>query len=898
MGDVRLTWRRALARLRLVAGTVTQLGLPTLGLVAANSVRRQVVVWQSALVPHAAIVGQMPGRLRRVEPAATGARLEFEQAELEIHFLATDVVRLSWGPGPQPVPYALVGDAPWPAPDVVASTLADGGILLRSSELMVSVDGEGSVRMLRPDGTVLRTEAPPVRRGAAWELRHGMRAGEVFGGLGEQSAGIDLRGGRFELWNRDAGGSWGPGAGPLYLGIPVVVATHRDGDTLTFYENSTRAVFSFGESAETREPRGGRSAGMATVGFAGGVLRHYVMAGNVPHVLDRYSQLTGRPALPPRWALGYHQSRWGYKTEQDVRDVVDGYRSLGVPLSAVHLDIDYMDGYRVFTFDPARFPQPAALAAELSTSGVRLVTIVDPGVKVDAAYDIYREGLEGGLFCADETGRPVEGVVWPGRVVFPDFTDPGTRTWWAGHYRVLTDAGVAGIWHDMNEPTSISLLGDPSLPLSTRHDLDGRGGDHGEGHNLYGLLMNRAGFDGLRRSHPDRRPFIVSRSGWAGMQRWAWNWTGDVASTWASMRQQMATVVGLGLSGVPYSGPDIGGFSGVPDDELFLRWLQMSVLLPYCRTHSVLGAPPREPWRFDEPTRSTIVAWLRLRYRLLPYLYTLAHQAATTGAPLVRPLWWPCPDPGTDATDGEVAGGWTTDGQMAGESTADELTGDIDDAFLLGDALLVAPVTAPGASTRTLVLPSGRWRSIWADDADAGEGGSEVPLEAPADRMPILVRAGSIVPLDDEWTTVRGPCQLDADDDMATGPRPDGGGGGRGTVLGLDHAPRRLAFHCWPTDGGDARGRCVDDAGDGDGPVRRDALQMRGAVAGGSMVVTWERQGDFPAPASVRVVVHGLVADGAMADGEPVRVTGSSIECGPFSELRLQGARRAPGSTP
>jgi hypothetical protein len=164
--------------------------------------------------------------------------------------------------------------------------------------------------------------------------------------------------------------------------------------------------------------------------------------------------------------------------------------------------------------------------------------------------------------------------------------------------------------------------------------------------------------------------------------------------------------------------------------------------------------------------------------------------------------------------------------------------------------------------------------------------------------MPILVRAGSIVPLDDEWTTVRGPCQLDADDDMATGPRPDGGGGGRGTVLGLDHAPRRLAFHCWPTDGGDARGRCVDDAGDGDGPVRRDALQMRGAVAGGSMVVTWERQGDFPAPASVRVVVHGLVADGAMADGEPVRVTGSSIECGPFSELRLQGARRAPGSTP
>jgi alpha-glucosidase len=612
------------------------------------------------------------------------------------------------------------------------------------------------------------------------------------------------------------------------------------------------------------------------------------MVGDVPRLLDRYSQLTGRPALPPRWALGYHQSRWGYKTEQDVRDVVDGYRSLGIPLSAVHLDIDYMDGYRVFTFDPTRFPRPAALATELSASGVRLVTIVDPGVKVDAGYEIYREGLEGERFCADGTGRTVEGVVWPGRVAFPDFTDPETRTWWAGHYRGLTDAGVAGLWHDMNEPTSISLLGDPSLPLSTRHDFDGRGGDHGEAHNLYGLLMNRAGHEGLLRSHPDRRPFIVSRSGWAGIQRWAWNWTGDVASTWASMRQQMATVVGLGLSGLPYSGPDIGGFSGVPDDELYLRWLQMSVLLPYCRTHSVLGAPPREPWRFDEPTRSAIVAWLRLRYRLLPYLYTLAHHAAASGAPLVRPLWWPDPDPADRPSDDEGEGA-----EPEGAQPADDEPGDVDDAFLLGDALLVAPMTDPGATMRTLALPSGRWKSIWADDADAGGGGGvggkEVRLEAPASRIPILVRAGSIVPLDDGWTALHGPCQLDSDNDRETSEDDL-------AVVGLDHAPRRLAFHCWPTDGGDARGSCVDDAGDGDGPVRRDALRLRGAVAGDSALVTWERQGDFPAPTSVRVVVHGLVADSATADGEPVRVTGSSVECGPFSELRLRGARPTSGS--
>jgi alpha-glucosidase len=897
MADLRLSYRRALARGRLVARTVTELGPRTMGLVAANSARRQVVAWRHHVGRRPIGVGQMPGRLGRTVPDATGARLLFEEAELEVRFLAADVVRLSWGPGLPPVPYAVLDDVPWSPPDVAITALDGGGLVLRGTELVVSVDAEGSVRMARPDGTVLRTEAPPVRHGASWVLRHGMRPGERLGGLGEQAAGVDLRGGRFVLWNTDAGGSWTSGQGPLYLGVPVVVATHGDGDTLTFYENSTRGVFSFAGTGETDVSRssapGGAStaerlsAGTASVSFAGGVMRHYVMVGDVAHLLDRYTQLTGRPALPPRWALGYHQSRWGYKTEQDVRAIVAGFGGLDLPLSAVHLDIDYMDGYRVFTFDRSRFPDPAALATELSRSGVRLVTIVDPGVKVDDGYELYRQGREQRRFCMDGAGRPAEGVVWPGRVAFPDFTDPGTRAWWAGKYQVLTDAGIAGIWHDMNEPTSISLLGDPSLPLSTRHDFDGRGGDHDEGHNLYGLLMNRAGYEGLRRARPDRRPFIVSRSGWAGMQRWAWNWTGDVASTWASMRQQMATVIGLGLSGVPYSGPDIGGFSGVPHDELYTRWLQMSVLLPYCRTHSVLGAPAREPWHFEEPTRGIIVAWLRLRYRLLPYLYTLAHDASVSGAPLVRPLWWPVPD-GAARHRSEPAIG---DGPPAAPAPADGST-TVDDVFLLGPALLVAPVTVPGASERDMVLPAGDWRSLWAADGGGGTGGAAVRVDAPAGRIPVLVRAGSIVPLDDGWTGDHDHCRLDTDGDLApvTGAAP--------ATLGLDHAPVRLAFHCWPTDDGEAGGSCVDDAGDGDGPVRRDTLRLTGAVPGGSAVLTWERQGDYPPPSAVRVVLHGLVAAGATVDGRPVDAAGSSVECGPFSELRLDGLRPLSGWPP
>ena len=449
----------------------------------------------------------MPGRLRRVDPDATGARLVFEHAELEIRFLASDVVRLSWGPGTSARSLcsrrrACRGRHP-PSRRAPSPTVAS---LLRSSELTVSVDGEGSVRMLRPDGTVLRTEAPPVRRGAGWELRHGMRPGERFGGLGEQSAGVDLRGGRFDAVEHRRRWFMGFGTGSAVPGDP---RRRRDpsatGDTLTFYENSTRgrlllrrghrrARRDAGREAADRR----RAAGTATVGFAGGVLRHYVMAGDgsaPPRPLFRAHRAPGAPApvgarLPPEPVGIQDRARMSARSSTATGLSV-------VPLSAVHLDIDYMDGYRVFTFDRTRFPTRRHWRPSWRASGVRLVTIVDPGVKVDPDYAVYRQGLEDGRFCVDETGRRVEGVVWPGRVAFPDFTDPGTRTWWAGQYRVLTDAGIAGIWHDMNEPTSISLLGDPSLPLPPVTTSTGAAAITREGHNLYGLLMNRAGYEGL-----------------------------------------------------------------------------------------------------------------------------------------------------------------------------------------------------------------------------------------------------------------------------------------------------------------------------------------------------------------------------------------------------------------
>jgi len=825
---------------------VHHLGLPTVGLILANSVRRQWHHTRPDARSGQDTAAVAPGPLQRVEvwnPGPGTVVFHFEEARLELSFLAADVVRASWGPGPDPVPYAIAGDLAGPVPAVQAHPIdvlrAEGAWVLRSAALEVTVAPDGALRTARPDGTLLRHESPPVRRGTTWEQSFSMRAGERLSGLGEQASGLDLRGGAYTLWNTDPGGSWGPGDGPLYLGIPVVMSTHRDGDILTFHENSTRATFCFTEPDT------------ATVCFASGVLRRYLVVGAPPHLLDRYSELTGRPALPPRWALGYHQSRWGYDNEADVRAITDGFAELGIPLSAVHLDIDYMRGYRVFTVDAERFPDLGRLTAHVARTGTRVVTIVDAGVKIDADYDVFREGRDQRRFCTDERGHVAEGVVWPGRSAFPDFTDAGTRAWWASKYRTLTDAGVAGIWHDMNEPTSIALFGDPTLPTSTRHNFDGRGGDHAEGHNLYGLLMNRAGSEGLRLARPEHRPFIVSRSGWAGMARWAWNWTGDVASTWESMRQQVATVLGLGLSGVPFSGSDIGGFSGIPDDELYLRWLQMSVFMPYCRTHSVRGVPPREPWCFAEDTRRMVAGWIRFRYRLLPYLYTLAHLASQNGAPLVRPLWWP-----------------------AGAAPLDAAPVDVDDAFLLGDCLLVAVVTGPGERRRALALPPGRWRSLWADEHPEGE-----TAPAPLERIPVLVRAGSIVPLDDGWAEDGGPCPLEGD-------RAPAGPPGR---LAPDHAPRLLALHCWADDDGGAEGVCIDDAGDGDGARRHDRLRVEGAMPGESATVTWDRTGDYPAPAVARVVLHGLWPERAVADGVEVPVSGSVVECEPFSVLTLEG---------
>jgi alpha-glucosidase len=753
----------------------------------------------------AAAVQQPPGELRQAQPTERGASFHFANMQLEIAFLAPDLVRITWQPGELPIPYAIARSE-WP-PVETELLERDEHWEVMSKTLSLRVHPDGGLGFFDIKGKPLRQESPPIRQGEAWTHWAGLRPEEHIYGLGERASTLNLRPGSYRMWNRDPGGSYGPGADPLYVCIPAYVGLHDQGSYLVYFENSYDATFTFHSMAEAC--------------FHGGALRYYLIQGSPDHALARYTELTGRPPLPPRWSLGYHQSRWGYRSSEEIRDVVAGFRSHDLPLSAIHLDLHYMEGYRVFTVSGERFPDMKALADELQKQGVRLVTIIDPGIKADPGYFLYQDALDKGVLCKLPNGKIVRAPVWPGWCVFPDLTDPATRAWWSEQYPRLLDQGVAGVWHDMNEPSGFVAFGDPSLPLPTRHSLEGSQGDHRTAHNLYGLLMNRAGYEALTKLQPDRRPFILSRSGSAGSQRYAWNWTGDTASTWETLRLTIATVLGLGLSGIPYTGPDIGGFSGTPSAELYLRWFQTAALMPFFRTHSSILTSRREPWTFGQPTLDILRRFLRLRYQLLPYLYTLAWQASQTGQPLVRPLFWNQPQ------DARL---WA-----------------VDDCFLLGEDLLVAPVLEDGARSRRVVLPNGDWYSFWDDALFQGPG--TVECEAPLDRIPLLVRRGSVLPTEEG---------------------------------------QALTLHLYPPGDAPGRGLLYSDQGDGHRPGRLDRFEFTRTDEG--LELHWKDEGDFAFPyVSVTVQLHAATAKRALVDGKTVPISNNRITLGsPFKRLTLE----------
>ncbi|WP_225821838.1 glycoside hydrolase family 31 protein [Streptomyces naphthomycinicus] len=765
---------------------------------AARGLRTVRAAWRRRRIDAAGLPrrgperARVPGQVQGAEPGPGGGVIRFSRSELRIVVAVNGAVFWGWdGAAPEPS-YALAGASPEPDPRVVLEPDKDGGWRVVAERVTVVVSRHGAVRVCTPGGVMLRQDLPPrwwepVGGGAArWVQRSEVPADARFFGLGGRASGPRLRDGAYRLWNTDPGRAFGPGDDPLYLTMPVQVVVADAGTHLVFHDTTWDGTVVLREGEEGAGS-GHDRAGRCEMRMDGGPLRCWVMAGTPARVLHTWASLTGAPALPPAWALGHQHARWGFGSEQEVRRIVAGYQECGLPLDAVHLDIDHYDDHQVFTVDQERFPKLPVLAEELRRDGIRLVSIVDPAVRAEPGNAVYESGAAADAFVRDPQGRTVRGVAWAGESVFPDFTDARVRAWWGGLYEERLGQGFAGFWHDMNEPASFSAFGEPTLPRSARHALEGRGGDHREAHNVYALCMAQAAYGGLRELAPQERPFLFSRSGWAGLQRYGGTWSGDVATGWPGLRASLSLVLGLGLCGVPYSGPDVGGFDGSPSPELYLRWFQLGSYLPLFRTHAGLRAGRREPWEFGAEVLEHARVALLERRRLLPYFLTLARLARRTGAPYVRPLWWSAPE--------------------------DRALRDSEDTFLLGDGLLVAPVLEAGADRRAVQLPRGRWYDTVTEEVYEGPG--QVVVEAPLSRIPVLARAGAVLPV-------------------------RGGDGG-------------LELEVWaPARGRTGGGLVVPDAGDGwdDPEIERYVARRQGA----RVVVTREgEQGVTEPPYPVRV---------------------------------------------
>lgn len=605
-----------------------------------------------------------------------------------------------------------------------------------------SVSTLAHLRTMRPDGTVLHAET------TIGQLEDGrlcwassLAAGEhIFGG-GERTGPLDKRGRAMTFWTTDPVPNHNDQTDAMYQSVPFLISLVDGKAHGVFFDTPNRGLADIGQT---------RVDELAFT-TAGANLVVYVFAGpTLADVLLQYTAITGRMPPLPRWALGNQQARWSYMTADEVLAIADEFRERAIPCDAIYLDIDYMDGYRVFTWDPARFPDPAGMIRRLHEQHVRVVPIIDPGIKLDPTYRVYREGDARGYFVRSGDGSTFEGWVWPGRSVWVDFAQSAACAWWGEQHRALIEAGVAGIWDDMNEPTQADMWApsDVRIPHGTTLPDDALHGVAGEQepiphavfHNAYAIEMVRATRDALQTLRPEERPFVLTRAASAGAQRYAIVWNGDATSSWDHLRLAVPLNLGAGLSGFPMTGSDIGGFWGDTTPELLVRWTQLGAFLPFCRNHSARETARQEPWAFGEPYTRICRAAIERRYQLLPYLVMLAHEATASGTPIMRPLAWIAPS--------------------HAESVA------CDDEFLLGDALLVAPVLQEGATTRSVLLPPGEW-FVWdnANNADSAnnadnsngsgsesgnrclQGGDRVSIPVDLDSIPVFVRAGTILPL-------------------------------------------------------------------------------------------------------------------------------------------------------
>ncbi|KRK73994.1 TIM-barrel domain-containing protein [Lacticaseibacillus nasuensis] len=658
----------------------------------------------------------------------TGQSFAVPNAGLRISFITAEIVRVQSLQAPGRASVAVLPKREQTTP----ITVTQGETLtLASSALTIRVDAAGHVDAYDSVGTPLvidyRGEMTPLKRdmdaaksalveaeghslpaapaAAKLQVVKQLRADEHFYGLGDKTGWLDKRGYVYDNWNTDDGRPHLEDITRLYKSIPFLLGLVHDRAYGLFFDNPYPSHFDLGKE----------SSAYFYYSAAGGELNYYIIGGaGLTDVVRNYTYLTGRTPLPQKWTLGYQQSRFSYETEGAVRDVATHLRELHLPADAIHLDIDYMDGFRVFTVDSHKFPDMKKLTADLLNVGLKTVTIIDPGVKVDPDYAIYKEGIKQHAFATTPKGEVYVNQVWPGDAVYPDFGQSRVRRWWAKNQQILTDLGVSGVWNDMNEPASFR----GELPDDTVFSDDDEPSTALAMHNQYAHNMDQATFEGLREQ-TGKRPFVITRAAYAGTQRYSTVWTGDNRSSWSNLQLLIPQLCNLGLSGFAIAGTDIGGFLGDTTAELLVRWLEAGLFSPLLRNHSCAGTRMQEPWQFDEQTLDLYRQNLQLRYQLIDYLYDLLEAGTRTGLPVMRPLVLHYPD------DPQVT--------------------DLSSEYLVGQQLLVAPVLMPGETARSVYFPAGDWLDFTTGKHYAGR--QTALVQAPLGHLPLFVHADTLLPL-------------------------------------------------------------------------------------------------------------------------------------------------------
>jgi alpha-glucosidase len=672
--------------------------------------------FRSLLATAAFLAAAQPALAAPIEHKATGLSASSADAGMQITALTDSIIRVRVAQGGK-----FPEDASWAVPAAVrhqsvnVTQSADG---FRTRALDVHLDPQLGLTVNDLQGrTIVADAANPLSfTGRGFMLRKKLPIDQHIYGMGDKTGGMDRRGAAFVDWNTDFFG-FAPWSDPIYKSIPFYIGVASDGYAYgLFLDNSWRSNFDFGH----------RDADAIELSAPDGPIDYYVIAGpTVADVVRNYQTLTGRAPLPPQWALGYQQSRWGYSSDKEVRAIASRLRSDQIPADVIWMDIDYQEKNRPFTVNKTIFPDLKKLNTDLNAEGVRLVAITDLHVAYlpKQGYAPFDTGEAGNHFVRKADGSLYVAPVWPGPAVFPDFTRAATRSWWGGLYKDFVADGFAGFWNDMNEP-AVFETPTKTMPVDNLHRIDSddfapRDATHSEIHNVFGMQNTRGTYEGMLKLRPNVRPFVMTRATYAGGQRYAVTWTGDNSSTWDHLRLCVQQSLNLGLSGFTYTGCDVGGFVGGASPDLLTRWYEIAAFTPVFRNHAANDAPHAEPW-VDGPEHLAIRRkFIEERYRLMPYLYAVAEQNSRTGDPVMRPVFYDYPD---------------------------ALKFDCDSAltFTVGGKLLVAAPPRPESPKDYKVcLPAGGWYDYWT-----GQPITETKFTAPnrLDHVPLYVRAGTILP--------------------------------------------------------------------------------------------------------------------------------------------------------